>query len=126
MCSRNRLRRHIYRKTSTLSSSAETGYLGQIRLSDLKIPERTDLPNLKGFEHRRMKNSKLTDLMCLAAETKIYSGSVTVEPHGLVNLFNPVAVRLGGVLCNFEVDALTLKTLFMCQESCSQHEQEAI
>lgn len=120
------LRCHIYRNTSTLNSSAETGYLRAIRSSHLDILQEIDLPNLKGFEHRRVKNAKLTDLLRFAANAEVYSRSMTVKPCGLIDFFNPVSVRFGGVLCNFKVDDLALKTLFVGQESRSQHEQEAV
>lgn len=117
---------HIYRKTSTLSSNAETGYLRAVRSSNIDKLRKMNLPNLKSFEHRGVKNTELADLVRLAAKTEVYGGSMTVEPRGLINFLNPVPVRFGRFLCNRIVDAFALKTFFVCQEGHSQHEQQAV
>lgn len=73
-----------------------------------------------------MKNAELANLLCFATKTEIYGGSMTMEPCGLIDFLNPVSVRLGGVLHDLVVNALSLKALFVCQEGRSKHEQQAV
>ena len=74
-----------------------------------------------------MQDAKLTDAPALAAKAGEDGGGAAAEEGGLVDGFEPVAVALGVLLADLEIDGLAVsESLLAGQEGGAQHQHDAV
>ncbi|KAI6757330.1 hypothetical protein HG531_003155 [Fusarium graminearum] len=73
-----------------------------------------------------VQNTKLAHASLLSTETEVHRGSVASEECSIIELLDPVAIGLAGVLFNLEIDTLTGQAFLMGKEGCAEHEQDTV
>lgn len=95
-----------------------TGYLCNVnrRRHALKKKEAGNEPQVELLQHCRVDDAKLANTSVLAAQAKMHRGSVAREESLLLELLDPVAIGLGGILLDLVVDALFGSEAFVVSE----------
>lgn len=84
------------------------------------------LPYVKLLQHSGVQDTELANALLLASQAQVDGGGVASEEGLLVELLDPVAVGLAGVLGNVEIGALASEAFLVGDEGGAQHEQDTV